>query len=49
MYYDSILIKKLTPIEISNLKEELEINNHLWHTHYSDLNKTHLKDTLQFN
>ena len=44
MYYDSILIKKLTPIEISNLKEELEINNHLWHTHYSDLSKTHLKD-----
>lgn len=44
MYYDSILIKKLTPTEISNLKEELEINGQLWHPHVTDLNLTSLKD-----
>jgi hypothetical protein len=44
MYYDSILIKKLTSIEISDLKEELEVNNNLWTQHFPDLSLTALKE-----
>ena len=44
MYYDSILIKKLSSIEISYLREELEANNSLWAQHFPDLNLTALKE-----
>ena len=44
MYYDSILIRKLSPIEITYLKDELEMNSPLWHNHANDLNLTSLKD-----
>lgn len=44
MYYDSILIRKLTSLEIVDLKEELVNNNLLWHNHATDLNLTSLKE-----
>ena len=44
MYYDSILIRKLTSLEISDLKEELANNDSLWIYHASDLRLTSLKD-----
>lgn len=44
MYYDSILIRKLTSLEISDLKEELENNDSLWIDHVFDLKYTALKD-----
>ena len=44
MYYNSILIRKLYPIEITYLKDELEMNSPLWHNHASDLKLTSLKD-----
>ena len=44
MYYHSILIRKLSPIEITYLKDELEMNSTLWHNHAIDLNLTSLKD-----
>ena len=44
MYYDSILIRKLTSLEISDLKEELANNDSLWIDHVFDLKYTALKD-----
>lgn len=44
MYYDSILIRNLTPSEIADLKEELEKNDILWTNHVYDLNYTALKE-----
>jgi len=44
MYYDSILIKKLSLIEITYLKDELEMNRPLWQQHATDLKLTSLKD-----
>lgn len=44
MYYDSILIRKLTTQDISDLTEELENNGLPWIQHVFDLNQTQLKD-----
>ena len=44
MNYDSILIRKLSILEISNLTEELETNSNLWTYHATDLNLTSLKE-----
>jgi hypothetical protein len=44
MYYDSILIRKLTSLEISDLKEELANNDSLWTNHIYDLKYTALKE-----
>ena len=44
MYYNSIIIKKLTLDNISILKEELLSNDSLWSQHFPDLNLTALKD-----
>ncbi len=44
MYYDSILIKKLTLGDISILEEELLANDSLWSQHFPDLRLTALKE-----
>lgn len=44
MYYDSILIKKLTLDDISVLKQELLSNDSLWSPHFPDLSLTALKE-----
>ena len=44
MYYESIIVKKLTLDDIYTLKEELLSNASLWSPHVPDLNLTSLKD-----
>ena len=44
MYYESIIVKKLTLDDICTLKEELLSNASLWSPHVPDLNLTSLKD-----
>lgn len=44
MYYNTIIIRKLLANEITYLREELTMNDLMWHDHATNLNLTALQD-----